>query len=197
MTNPERIRLAQELHDGIAQDLVGVGYSLDLLLAAPQTPIDTRVQLRTLRFTVTGLVDKVRREMYQLRQPAELTLSQQLHADAVDICNGLTLSLSIAEVPLPPESGTAYEVTKIAAELLRNIVAHAAATSVSISLGHDDGVIALKISDNGEGGADPKPLRLSRHGLTGIAERAERIGATLTIDSDISGTHVALTFSNP
>lgn len=197
MTNPERIRLAQELHDGIAQDLVGVGYSLDLLLATPHTALDTRIQLRTLRFTVTDLVDKVRREMYQLRQPTQLTLSQQLHADAVDICNGLTLNLSIAEVPLAPESGTAYEVTKIAAELLRNVVAHAAATSVSISLGHDDGVITLKISDNGKGGADPKPLRLSRHGLRGTAERAERIGAIFTIDSDISGTHAALTFSNP
>ena len=197
MTNPERIRLAQELHDGIAQDLVGVGYSLDLLLAAPQTPVDTRIQLRTLRFTVTDLVDKVRREMYQLRQPTQLTLSQQLRTNAVDICNGLTLNLSIAEVPLSPESETAYEVTKIATELLRNVVAHAAATSVSISLGDDDGVIALKISDNGKGGTDSTPALLSRHGLRGIAERAERIGAIFTIDSDISGTHAALTFSTP
>ncbi|MEK6648310.1 MAG: histidine kinase [Actinomycetota bacterium] len=197
MTNPERIRLAQELHDGIAQDLVGVGYSLDLLLAAPQTPIDTRLQLRTLRFTVTDLVDKVRREMYQLRQPTQLTLAQQLHINAVSICNGLTLSLSIAEVPLAPESELAYEITKIATELLRNVAAHAAATSVSISLSCDDGLVVLKISDNGKGGADSKSSQLSRHGLRGIHERAEAIGARIAIDSDRSGTHACLAFPTP
>jgi NarL family two-component system sensor histidine kinase LiaS len=78
MANAERIRLAQQLHDGIAQDLVGVGYSLDLLLAAPQTPIDTRIQLRTLRFMIADMVEKVRQEMFQLRQPTGLTLSQQI-----------------------------------------------------------------------------------------------------------------------
>ena len=75
MANAERIRLAQQLHDGIAQDLVGVGYSLDLLLAAPQTPIETRIQLRTLRFTIADMMEKVREEMFQLRQPTGLTLS--------------------------------------------------------------------------------------------------------------------------
>lgn len=191
MTHSQRIRLAQELHDGIAQDLVGVGYSLDLLLAAPDTPIDTRIQLRTLRFTVTDLVDKVRREMYQLRQPEQLTLAQQLHINAINICKGLALNLSITDVPISPESEIAYEIMKIATELLRNIVAHAAATSVSISFSDDGDTIALNISDNGKGGA---ASALARHGLTGIHERAEHIGASLAIDSDTSGTRAALLF---
>jgi NarL family two-component system sensor histidine kinase LiaS len=71
LTDPAR--LARELHDGIAQDLVGVGYSLDLLLANPETSIESRAQLRALRFTVTDLIDKVRREIYFLRQPARTT----------------------------------------------------------------------------------------------------------------------------
>ena len=189
MTSTERIRLAQEIHDGIAQDLVGVGYSLDLLLASPQTPLETRIQLRTLRFTVTNLVEKVRREMFQLRMPARLTLAQQLHIDAISICDGLTLNLSIEEIPLSSESDVAHELAKIATELLRNIAEHALATSASISLSSNDGFIVLKISDDGEGGADEA---LSRHGLTGIRERADHIGAKIVIDSDGTGTRAYL-----
>jgi NarL family two-component system sensor histidine kinase LiaS len=189
MATAERIRLAQELHDGIAQDLVGVGYSLDLLLAAPQTPVDTRIQLRTLRFTITEIVEKVRREMYQLRQPTPLALSQKIQDDAVRICQDLILTLSIAEVFLPSDSTSAYEITKISAELLRNVVMHSQATSVSISLAQSEAVIVLEISDNGRGGADE---RTSRQGLLGIRERATQMGAIFTINSDAFGTRASL-----
>jgi len=189
MANAERIRLAQELHDGIAQDLVGVGYSLDLLLAAPQTPVDTRIQLRTLRFTITEIVEKVRREMFQLRQPLPLPLGQQIHTDALSICQGLALTLAISEVPLPDESEKAFEIGRISAELLRNVVMHARATSVHIGLSSDGDMINLQVSDDGRGGAEESA---SRHGLAGIQERAERISATFNLKSDASGTHACL-----
>lgn len=191
MTSHERIRLAQELHDGIAQDLVGIGYSLDLLLAAPQTPVDTRIQLRTLRFTITDVVEKVRREMFQLRQPRQITLGQQIHDDAVNICRGLTLTLAIADVPLLIDGDKAYEIARISTELLRNVVTHARATSVSVSFSASGGLATLTISDNGEGGATSAS---SRHGITGIRERAEHIGAIFLLDSDGSGTRASLQF---
>lgn len=59
MTISEGQRIAQELHDGIAQELVGIGYSLDLLLAQEKESSDSRSELRTLRFTVTDLIEKV------------------------------------------------------------------------------------------------------------------------------------------
>ena len=191
MANAERIRLAQQLHDGIAQDLVGVGYSLDLLLAAPQTPIDTRIELRTLRFTIADLVEKVRQEMFQLRQPTGQTLSQQIEHEASSICKGLILSLLITEVSLAGDSEPAYEIMKISTELLRNIFSHSQASSVAVSFSENDHVITLEISDNGSGGAG---VRTSRLGLAGIHERAERIGANLAIVSNASGTHASLCY---
>ena len=113
MANAERIRLAPQLHDGIAQDLVGVVYSLDLLLAAPQTPIDTRIQLRTLRFMIADMVEKVRQEMFQLRQPTGLPLSQQIEHEASSTCKDLILSLLITEVSLAANTEQAYELMKI------------------------------------------------------------------------------------
>jgi NarL family two-component system sensor histidine kinase LiaS len=191
MTSHERIRLAQELHDGIAQDLVGIGYSLDLLLAAPETPVDTRIQLRTLRFTVTEVVEKVRREMFQLRQPRHLALGQQIQDEAAKICKGLTLTLDIADSPEVIDENTAYEVARISAELLRNVVAHSRATVVSLSFSANNGLVTLDITDNGEGGVKSA---MTRHGLSGIRERAEHIGATFALVSDGSGTRASLQF---
>ena len=191
MANAERIRLAQQLHDGIAQDLVGVGYSLDLLLAAAQTPIETRIQLRTLRFTIADMVEKVRQEMFQLRHPVGLTLSQQIEHEASSTCKDLILSLLITEVSLAADSEPAYEIMKISTELLRNITSHSHATSVAVSFSENNNVISLEVSDNGSGGAG---VRTSRHGLAGIQERAEHIGATFVIVSDSAGTHASLRY---
>ena len=149
-----RARLARELHDGIAQDLVGVGYSLDLLLANPETTVEARSQLRTLRFTVTELIDKVRREIHLLRQPSTLTFSEGIKNSAQTLCAGLNLRLQLDEVALQLESELCYEVQRIVQEVLRNIVAHARATTVTISLVQATNGLELHICDDGIGGAE-------------------------------------------
>ena len=67
MSVNERVRLAQELHDGIAQDLVGLGYCIDSLVSAADTPTEIRAGLRTLRFSTSDLIEKVRAEIFALR----------------------------------------------------------------------------------------------------------------------------------
>ena len=52
LPSAERLAIARELHDGIAQDLVGIGYSLDLLLADPESSQESRSQLRRARLEV-------------------------------------------------------------------------------------------------------------------------------------------------
>lgn len=114
MSVNERVRLAQELHDGIAQDLVGLGYSLDSLVGAPDTPNDIRAELRSLRFAMSDLVEKVRDEIFALRSSKEILPGQY-------------------------ETDVQYELQRIFAELLRNIQEHSRATSITLSL-HDNGV---------------------------------------------------------
>ena len=72
--NDRRVILAQELHDGIAQDLVGLGYSIDSLIASSQD-LQVRDSLRTVRFTITDLIEKVRLEIHQLRTSYDLVSS--------------------------------------------------------------------------------------------------------------------------
>ena len=109
MSVNERVRLAQELHDGIAQDLVGLGYSIDSLLGTPGTPLEIRSELRSVRFALTELVDKVRAEIFALRESTE-------------------------SLPSRYEASTSYELQRIFTELLRNVQEHSHATSIKISL---------------------------------------------------------------
>lgn len=186
----ERARLARELHDGIAQDLVGVGYRLDLLLADPEASIEARSQLRTLRFTVTDLIDKVRREIYFLRQPSQLSLSDAIRASAEELLGDTEITLDIDEVKLDLDSDLAYEIHRIAQEIFRNITAHAHAKTVAISLHRGKSELLLRIADDGIGGAIESD---SQYGMRSINDRAQAIEGSLEITSGEGGTRIALT----
>ena len=54
-----RIAIAQEIHDGIAQDLIALGYQIDLVLAQPHTPSSVRHEMSTIRHDLSDLIIKV------------------------------------------------------------------------------------------------------------------------------------------
>jgi signal transduction histidine kinase len=111
--NERRVVLAQELHDGIAQDLVGLGFSIDSLISTSHDQT-TKESLRQLRFSVTELIDKVRLEIHQLRTAADL--------------------ISTTE-----EKDFSYELLRVLLEILRNVDEHAHASHLSIQI-TDNGI---------------------------------------------------------
>ena len=111
--NDGRVILAQELHDGIAQDLVGLGFSIDSLISTSYEQ-PTKESLRELRFLVTELIDKVRLEIHQLR-------------DATDL---------ISETE---EKDFSYELLRVVSEILRNVQEHSHASHLSIQI-TDNGI---------------------------------------------------------
>ena len=104
--NNERVTLAQELHDGIAQELVVLGFSIDQVISDCHDP-DLKNSLRQIRFTTTVLIEKVRAEMHQLRGAQPL--------------QGVDSSLD-----------TMHETLRIVQELMRNIEKHSGASKVQI-----------------------------------------------------------------
>lgn len=189
MTITERHRIALELHDGIAQDLVGIGYALDILLAQEDPNAEARVSLRTLRFTVTELVEKVRREIYLLREVKDLNLADRLRSAAEQICTGHEIHYSLDQLPNHANVDRAEQIERIATEVLRNISAHAHATTVWITLICNDGSADLFIRDDGVGGLTE---RESHFGFSGIRERAKIIEGDLDFESTSSGTQIHL-----
>lgn len=84
---PERLRIARELHDGIAQDLVGLGYQLDLIMADSKLSELSRNQVRASRLHVDSLIIKVRNEILELRRDSEVPLHTLLRERAQEICS--------------------------------------------------------------------------------------------------------------
>ena len=111
--NDRRVILAQELHDGIAQDLVGLGYSIDSLIASSQD-LQVRDSLRTVRFTITDLIEKVRLEIHQLRTSYDLVSSTS-------------------------DKDSNYELLRAVSEILRNVSEHAQASRLTIEIS-DNGI---------------------------------------------------------
>jgi NarL family two-component system sensor histidine kinase LiaS len=111
--NDRRVILAQELHDGIAQDLVGLGFSIDSLISSSQD-LHTKDSLRQLRFAITELINTVRLEIHELRTSTDL-LSGQADKDV------------------------SYELLRVLSEILRNVSEHAQASHLSIQIS-DNGI---------------------------------------------------------
>ena len=188
MISPQRLALARELHDGVAQDLVALGYELDLLLAAADTQAPVRKGIRSLRFQVDELITKVRREMYQLREAHLESVQEKLVDAATQICGSRLSRLEIAEFDIEPALG--IEITAIATELMRNSVRHSGGSEIEIFLSQVENHTYLEVRDNGVGGAT---LESSRLGLIGIKERTEQLGGAFKCFSTSSGTRVAVT----
>ena len=111
--NERRVVLAQELHDGIAQDLVGLGFSIDSLISTSHDQT-AKESLRQLRFSVTELIDKVRLEIHQLRTATDLISKTE-------------------------EKDFSYELLRVLSEILRNVDEHAHASHLSIQI-TDNGI---------------------------------------------------------
>ena len=148
-------QIARQIHDGIAQDLVALGYSLDQSLGAPELPASTRAELRTLRFTVTGLIEKVLREILNLRNNTP-DLSEQ----AIAICGTRLGTLDLA---FPVDQA----IDPIVIELLRNAIEHSGASVINLRSYQEQAFTVIEVSDNGIGGVE---MKTDRFGLVGITE---------------------------
>jgi signal transduction histidine kinase len=186
MPTPERIRIAQELHDGIAQDLVSIGYSLDLLLSDESISRQGRADIRSTRFAVDELISKVRAEILDLRLDDSLPLHIRLNQLAADTCSGFSLELKIEEVAATPQQHA--EIVLITSEILRNCVSHSRATRIGINLYTVNNRICLEVMDDGIGGAN---VHDGHYGLSGLIERVHNLGGSITIES-IEGTRIAI-----
>jgi len=188
VSDPARLELARDLHDGIAQDLVALGYELDLLLGATESTVESRREIRGLRFKVDGLISKVRHEMYALRDPKVVTFQDALSQLIHEICGDLQVTASISHFSIPNSYQT--ELKAIATELLRNAKFHSRASHIEVLLRGVENRTYLEVSDNGVGGAQVNTSGLGRLGLVGVKERVEQLHGHLEIISTENGTRI-------
>ena len=178
----ERLRIAQELHDQIGQELTAV--LLALARVERRVPGELRQDLLEVQDAVRGSLEDLRRIAVELRPEALDDLG--LESALAVLCerfaerSGLEVTQQIApDVPaLAPE--TELVVYRVAQEALTNVARHSGVATAELELEHHDAVLTLMVSDNGRGLPDG---HRPGTGIRGMSERAALIGATLTIES--------------
>lgn len=195
-TNEERQRLAREIHDGVAQELVMVGYGIDNALATVYDDAEeTAEALRTLRGEVTRVITELRLSLFELRSEVDrhggLAAAIAEYARTVGASGGLRVHLSLDESTARLPAATEAELLRIAQEAVTNARKHAGASNLWVTCEVDPPYAQIEVSDDGHGMADQRPD--GRYGLAIMAERAERIRGRLEIrPRQPSGTTVAV-----
>ncbi|WP_420224773.1 sensor histidine kinase [Pigmentiphaga litoralis] len=195
----ERERIARELHDTLLQGVQGL--MLRFQAAADKLPADApaRVELeRALDRADQVLVEGRDRVRDLRRQPADdhddlAAVLAKLADDRVQPGQP-TLYVGVEGLPVPLHPLVRDEAERVAREAIANACTHAHATRIDVVLIYTSRVFELRVDDDGRG-IDPAWLtprgRPEHWGLRGMHERAERIGATLTLRSTpASGTQI-------
>ncbi|HEY9659486.1 MAG TPA: PAS domain-containing protein, partial [Allocoleopsis sp.] len=185
----ERNRMAREIHDTLAQSFTGI---LAQVGAANQVLTDdveaTGAHLDLIKeLARTGLTE-ARRSVVALRpqlleegnlQSALHRLIAQTRAAAMDTTLRYEIEGAVYALPTEVESN----LLRIGQEALTNATRHAHADEIRVELVYDRDQFCLRVKDNGHGFGVGNIPASEGFGLLGMSERAERIGAQLTIRS--------------
>jgi signal transduction histidine kinase len=191
-TSEERNRLAREMHDGVAQEVVALGYLVDEIESQTTEPTALSAA-QNLREEISRVVAELRFSIYDLRhEMADQALSGALAEYAREVSAGsdLRVHLTFDEQGPALHRRTEAEVLRVAQEAITNARKHARAINLWVTFATDGKSVSLVVEDDGIGSAGPK----DRHyGMHTMRERAERIGAQLTVaDRRDGGTVVSL-----
>jgi len=187
----ERLRIAQELHDQVGQELTAA--LLLLSRVESQAPDDLRPAVSEAQDSVRTSLEDVRRIGIELRPEAldDLGLESALAVlcDRFAQRSGLEVSYQVAE-PLPELSADAELVFyRVAQEALTNVARHSGSDRAALSLQPDDGGLVLTVRDEGKGLGDGES---EGTGIRGMRERAGLIGAAVEVRDVSPGTEVRL-----
>lgn len=183
----ERVRLAREIHDSLAQTLA----YLKLTAAQMQTQLAQGDLLRlaqSLQHSHEALSDaylETRQAIDNLRFAPQQDIVSWLGQIAVNFeqTNGLKVQLTIPERLSQISSEVQAQLVRIIQEALSNVRKHSQASNVWINVREWNDMLIFDISDDGIGFSAEDVPDLSRHGLRGMRERAELIGAEFQIIS--------------
>ena len=169
MTRHERLRIARDLHDTVAQRLAGIGFSLDATIADETIPADRKRTLRELRMELGRVVDELREEILALRTDSPSTIEEWLlERIAIEITWQMIEPASLSD-------RQDEELRYLLLELLRNASRHSGVTSVRMEESSRALTCSYLASETVQT-FQRNPLSMGR---VGVLERVGAIDATL------------------
>lgn len=157
-----RVELARDLHDSLAQDLVAIGYQLDLLIS--DLPLRYRANAREIRQAVTDATKSVRRELFALRD-----LNSDYQAELTNHAVPLHLQINGEINRLNPST------QRLVDELVKNAAQHSKGHNLKVDITEK----LIVVSDDGQG-------------MLGIAESVENLGGEIFVSTTKSGTRIEI-----
>jgi PAS domain S-box-containing protein len=197
----ERQRLAHNLHDAINQSLFSAGLIAEVLPRLwERDQAEARRSLADLRKLTRGAMAEMRALLAELR-PSTLTDAELgellgLLANAFTGRTNVPAKVTMTGQGVLP-ADVQVAVYRICQEALNNVARHAAASTVEIHLKHEETALEVIVRDDGQG-FDPEQIASGHYGLSMMHERAEGVGAQVSIVSRPGhGTELTIRWSQP
>ncbi|MGM0574271.1 MAG: ATP-binding protein [Myxococcota bacterium] len=198
----ERARIARDLHDTIAQDLAALRLDLERLSTHPERR-EVREELQDLERRTRTVLETTREILLDLRLTVLESMgflpTLQWHLERLQREHDLRGTLGVDGEERPLDYETSVILLRIFQESIHNVVQHAEADQVFVTVDFGDHEIALTVEDDGRGfepdGDDARVAPDSGLGLLGMEERARLLGGTLDVRSqpgDGTSVHVVV-----
>jgi len=194
----ERARVAREIHDELGQALTAMKLDLSWVAGKKRNLAEIRQKIKAMIVHVDDTIDRVRRISSELRpailddlglipaiewQVSQFRKRTAIRTEFVSNADGLLLS---------PEASAA--VFRVVQEALTNVMRHAKASRVRISMQLVSQTFRISIADNGQGMAPNAQAELKSLGIVGMKERISRLGGEFNIFSEPGkGTRLDIT----
>jgi len=195
----ERNRMAREIHDTLAQAFTGILVHMGAFSRLVTTnPDAVQTHIDTVRDLARSGLTEARRSVAALRpqllEDGNLWTALERFIATMPSSTETRLIYNIIGIPytLPPE--TENHLLRIGQEAFTNAIRYAHANEIRVELVYEPTLCFLRVKDNGEGFEVTTTTLSQGFGLLGMTERAEHIGAQLSIESQLGqGTEVLVT----
>jgi PAS domain S-box-containing protein len=187
MLEEERTRISREIHDELGQALTALKLDLSSIRRRfdAEALAEQAAKVHEIERTVTRLIRTVRKIATELRPGIldELGVAAAIEWIAKDFKKrtGIGCKVTIKAVGKASGAGHATALFRIVQEALTNVMRHAAASQVSLSLEKEDGALILEVRDNGIGIKEGRIFDAKSLGLIGIRERVLPLGGKAEI----------------
>lgn len=209
-TLDERQRMAREIHDTLAQGLIGIITQLQAAEQSSDDPADRQHHFEAAIGLARESLSEARRSVSALRPEVleEARLGEALRDVAArwSALNGIPVTVATTGNPQHAPADAEDALLRTAQEALANVARHAHATRVWLTLSYLEDDVALDVRDDGDGfdpaargvhaPATPGDDTTGGFGLVAMRERIERLTGTLQVESE-PGTGTAVSASIP
>ncbi len=195
----ERTRIAQELHDSLIQDVMGISLQIEVADELLPADVSAKQSLARALSLCKSALDAGRRALKDLRtaplSAADFvkSFSQLANESTRDAGTEIDVIVEGRERPLNPAAGN--DVLQVGRQAITNALQHAHAKRIHVLLSYGEKQLRIRVQDNGCGMLEEtlNSRRAGHYGMAGMQERAERLRGSISITSRIGeGTEVNL-----